>query len=315
MKLSDRTLEQLAEMAIGDNNLFIYRSSYYMTAFFKRCGTKYRHDGTTRRIWTKSVLTELNNEPSGSPDLPSTTILRVIDEMFDPYEFAKNNKSTQDALNDLNKLLAREGLEAFFDSSDHCRIKNKETGRNSSLLLAQSLPLSPGELEQRQKVASFLDSATEDEFTQKLLVPLFKRLGFARVTATGHKEKVLEYGKDLWMKFQLPTGHWLYFGAQVKREKIDASGAGGSNNVATVLTQVRMAFDNPIFDSETNRKVLLDHIFIISGGEITKGAKEWLATHLDIGQRRQIIFMDRDEFLDHGARILVDLTIEPEYEF
>jgi hypothetical protein len=315
VKLSDRTLEQLAAMAIGDNQLFVYRSSYYITAFFKRCGTDYNHDGTTRRIWTHNVLAELNNEPSHSPDLPSASILRVIDEMFNPYEFAKNSKSTQDALNDLNKLLAREGLEAFFDSSEHCRIKNKETGRNSSLLLAQSLPLSADELEQRKRVASFLDSATEDEFTEKLLVPLFKRLGFARVTATGHKEKVFEYGKDLWMKFQLPTGHWLYFGAQVKREKIDASGAGKSNNVATVLSQVRMAFDNPIFDSETNRKVLLDHIFIISAGQITKSAKDWLATHLDTGQRRQIIFMDRDEFLNHSARILVDLTIEPEYEF
>jgi len=34
----------------------------------------------------------------------------------------------------------------------------------------------------------------------------------------------LEFGKDLWMKHQLPTGHRLYFCAQVKRAKIDAEG-------------------------------------------------------------------------------------------
>jgi hypothetical protein len=44
------------------------------------------------------------------------------------------------------------------------------------------------------------------------------------VNAAGHTEKVLEYGKDLWMKFPLPTGHWLYFCAQVKKVKIDAKG-------------------------------------------------------------------------------------------
>jgi hypothetical protein len=54
----------------------------------------------------------------------------------------------------------------------------------------------------RQKLTDFLDSASEDEFTERLLVPLFQRLGFYRVSAAGHKEKTLEFGKDLWMKAQ-----------------------------------------------------------------------------------------------------------------
>lgn len=312
MKLPERILEPLAQMVIGDNPLFPYRSSRYITSFFSRCGLDYQHDGSTRCLWTRDVLSVLNTGPSNSPDLPSLAILRIIDEMFDPYEFGRHNKSTKDALADLNKLITREGLEAYFDSSDHCQIRNRNTGKNSSLVQASALPLSPDELEQRQKVALFLDSASEDEFTEKLLVPLFRRLGFARVSAAGHTEKALEFGKDLWMKYQLPTGHWLYFCAQIKREKLDASGSGGDRNVANVLTQAKMAFDNPIFDPDTNRKVLLDHMFIISAGEITKAAKAWLGEHLDTGQRRQIIFMDRDEFLNHSGRILVDLTIEPE---
>ena len=35
------------------------------------------------------------------------------------------------------------------------------------------------------------------QFTEKLLVPLFQRLGFHPVTPAGHKEKTLEFGKDL----------------------------------------------------------------------------------------------------------------------
>ena len=162
----------------------------------------------------------------------------------------------------------------------------------------QTCPLSHEEIVQRQKLANFLDTASEDDFTEKAIVPLFQRLGFPRVSPSGHTEKTLEFGKDLWMKYQLPTSHWIYFCAQVKKDKIDASGTGGNSNVATVLTQARMAIDHPIFDPEANRKVLLDHLFLISAGEITQAARMWLVEQLDAGQRRHIIFMDRDEFLD-----------------
>jgi hypothetical protein len=112
------------------------------------------------------------------------------------------------------------------------------------------------------------------------------------------------------MKYQFPTGHWIYFCSQIKRGKIDASGSSGSNaNVTTILNQARMAIDHPIFDPDANRKVLLDHIFIISAGEITRAARTWLIEHLDAAQRRHMIFMDRDEFLDHAARILMDLRL------
>jgi len=41
-----------------------------------------------------------------------------------------------------------------------------------------------------------------------------------------------------------------------------------------------MAIDHPIFDPEANRKVLLDHIFLISAGEITRAARTWLVEQL-----------------------------------
>jgi hypothetical protein len=37
---------------------------------------------------------------------------------------------------------------------------------------------------------------------------------------------------------------------------------------------------------------------------------EWLGHQLYDSQRRQIIFMDRNELLDHAAKILLDLKIE-----
>jgi hypothetical protein len=126
---------------------------------------------------------------------------------------------------------------------------------------------------------------------------------------------MLEFGKDLWMKYQLPTSHWLYFCVQVKRDKIDSTGSSGGKNVGTILNQARMAIDHPIFDPEANRKVLIDHIYIISANEITRAARTWIIENLDAGQRRHIIFMDRKELLDQAARILLDLQLEDVKKF
>ncbi len=165
------------------------------------------------------------------------------------------------------------------------------------------LPLTPQEQAVRQEIEAFLDIASEDQLTELLLVPLFQKLGFHRVSAAGHTEKTMEFGKDLWMKYQLPSTHWIYFGAQIKRDKIDSRGASTSGNIATILNQARMAIDHPVFDSETNREILIDHLYIIAGGDITRAARAWLIKQLDQSQRRHIIFMDRAELLDHSARI------------
>ena len=65
---------------------------------------------------------------------------------------------------------------------------------------------------------------------------LFQRLGFHRVSPSGHTEKALEFGKDLWMKYQLPTSHWIYFCAQIKKDKIDSNAASGSRNASWTAT-------------------------------------------------------------------------------
>ena len=53
-----------------------------------------------------------------------------------------------------------------------------------------------------------------------------------------------------------------------------------------------------IFDPETNRKVLVDHAFIVAGGEITKAAQQLLGGMLDATKRSQIMFMDRNDILN-----------------
>ena len=53
LKFKDRTINALADMICGNTDageevLFPYRSSSYITRFFQECDTDYVHDGTTR---------------------------------------------------------------------------------------------------------------------------------------------------------------------------------------------------------------------------------------------------------------------------
>ena len=107
----------------------------------------------------------------------------------------------------------------------------------------------------------------------------------------------MEFGKDLWMKFRLPTGHWIYFGLQVKRRTLDAAAKTRNDNVAEVHRQVTMMLGHAIFDPDINKRRLIDHAIVVSCGEITKQAKQWIGERLDASQRSQILFMERSDIV------------------
>jgi hypothetical protein len=102
------------------------------------------------------------------------------------------------------------------------------------------------------------------------------------------------------MRYTLPTQHRLYFGIQAKKGKLDASGVtnAGNANIAEIHNQVLMMLAHEIFDPEHNKRVLVDHAFIIAGGEITKAARNWIGNALDASKRSQIMFIDRDDILN-----------------
>jgi hypothetical protein len=50
-------------------------------------------------------------------------------------------------------------------------LRNNGTGVDSSAVALRPRPLSREEIVQRQKLTAFLDSASEDKFTEWLLVP------------------------------------------------------------------------------------------------------------------------------------------------
>lgn len=299
MSFKSRNLREIARMVVGDAEHFKYRSSYYITEFFQDSGIDFRHDGTSRVPWTTAKLEELLAEPQTANFALPDRFLDVLRAMMDLGDVEQDDNDRGGALSALNIVLSREGYEAFRgeDRVLYVRHLGSKTISSSS---SPHRPFTQNELKRRAELESFLEKCSEDQFIEQLLLPMFRQLGYQRITNAGHVDKALEYGKDLWMRFTLPTQHVLYFGIQVKKGKLDAAGMTKSTNqnIAEIHNQALMMLGHEIFDSETSRKALVDHAFIVAAGQITKQAKNWLGEKLDASKRSQIMFMDREDILN-----------------
>lgn len=300
MKWRKRTLDEIAEMICGDarNQLFPYRSSSIISRFFRDADTDHVHDGSTRARWVSDVLEEILLEPHEDAQMPPEAFSRVIRTLMDQSDARNEEPPREGALKALNVPLTREGFEAFYADDKQCYLRHIGTKKVAGISTSPHRPLSAVEVARRAQLAAYLDTCSEDDLVGEILLPMLRECGFHRITAAGHKDKSNEFGKDVWMRYRLPTQHYLYFGIQVKKGKLDAAGATKNANMAEIHHQALMMLGHEIFDPETNRKVLVDHAFIVAGGEITKAARQWLAGVLDASKRSQIIFMDRDDILN-----------------
>lgn len=311
MKFRRRNLEALADLVCGnlgsdnpgpgDNpRYFPYRSSMYITEFFQDLDTDWTHDGSTRHRWVADVLESMLGEPHDGPAHPPEVFCRLVDQLMSPTDATSEGVDRPNALRQINEVLAKEGFEAFYGGDKHCYLRHVGTKTVTVLQANPHRPFTAAEVKRRSDLVTYLDRCSEDELIEEVLLPLFRQLGFHRITAAGHKDKALEYGKDVWMRYTLPTQHLLYFGIQAKKGKIDASGVtkAGNANVAEIHHQALMMLAHEIFDPETNKRVLVDHAFIVAGGEITKAARNWIGNALDDSKRSQIMFIDRDDILN-----------------
>jgi hypothetical protein len=300
MKFKDRNLRAIADCVIGDANHFPYRSSFYITRFFQECDLDFVHDGTTRGIWASDRLAELLEEPQAAANTLPERFMNLLRVLMHQSDAEDDDPGRVKALDLLNQALSREGYEAFYGDDKQLYVRHVGTQTISSLTTNPHRPFTPGEIKRREQLSKYLDSCSEDDLINHVLLPLFRQLGYHRITSAGHKDKALEYGKDVWMRFVLPTQHVLYFGLQAKKGKLDSSGVthGPNANVAEIYNQVLMMLGHEIFDAETSKRVLVDHAFIVAGGEVTKAARNWLGGKLDQSKRSQILFMDRDDILN-----------------
>src|ERR1700694_1958907 len=81
MGFKQSTLAPVADMVCGhseedEESLFRYRSSSFLTEFFRDCDTDYEHDGSTRNHWVAEVLRLILAEPQPAANVPPGTFRR-----------------------------------------------------------------------------------------------------------------------------------------------------------------------------------------------------------------------------------------------
>lgn len=158
------------------------------------------------------TLEKILEEPHAGAGKVPPTFARVIRQLMDPADGTNEDQRRLGALALLNATLAREGFETYYAADKQYYLRHIATNTTTAPEHDPHRPFSAAELERRDQLRAYLDKASEDELIEEILLPLFRQLGFHRVTAAGHKDKAVEYGKDVWMKFTLPTRHVLCFG-------------------------------------------------------------------------------------------------------
>lgn len=108
MKIGTSTIDVLAEMICGNppyDKYFPYRSSSYLTSFFRCVDLNYSHDGSTRKLWVASVLDLLNDEENSDPDLPSLKLVKIIEHLLNPIHFKDPQYDLDNAIEQVNMIL------------------------------------------------------------------------------------------------------------------------------------------------------------------------------------------------------------------
>jgi hypothetical protein len=189
MEFKQRTLMQIADMLCGnfkpEETFFRYRSSSYLTKFFRDCDTDYAHDGSTRNYLVAYTLRQILGEPQPNPITPPETFSRVIRTLMDQGDAVNEGPERQGALALLNAALAREGFEAFYATDKQCYLRHLATKTVATPSPNPHRPFSASELQRREQLIAYLDGASEDALIEEVLLPLFRQLGFHRVTAAG----------------------------------------------------------------------------------------------------------------------------------
>ncbi len=113
------TLENLSEFICGDDTdkYPMYRSSYYLTKFFRDINIDVEHDGTTRKLWVLSGLKSLSDY-----DLNRIT-LRLVDIKI----YKGDKKDWNKAIDSMNNILFCEDLRLLIKGKDVFIVSSSDT--------------------------------------------------------------------------------------------------------------------------------------------------------------------------------------------
>lgn len=134
------------------------------------------------------------------------------------------------------------------------------------------------------------DCAKENEFTIKILLSLFRKLGFANVKYN-HGNK--EFGKDITFARRTEFDDYEYYGVQVKYG--DVSG-GTQGEINELIQQAKDSFSMPYYDVYSRNKVRVSKVIIAISGKFTQNAVEKIIEGVtEYPLKNNLIFLDKEK--------------------
>jgi len=131
------------------------------------------------------------------------------------------------------------------------------------------------EQEKLDKLETLQRIDSEDKFREKVLIPLFDKMGLAPVHTHGTNER----GKDIVCKEENAFGNREWLAIVVKIGKITGS-TSGTSGFQTVLNQIKEAFDYPYKDPNTKNNVSINKVQVITNDKIIATAQEKIVDKL-----------------------------------
>ncbi|MDN5845874.1 MAG: restriction endonuclease [Candidatus Nitrosocosmicus sp.] len=146
----------------------------------------------------------------------------------------------------------------------------------------------------------YIKKLSENELIEKVLVPLFKKMGYYNVKAVPHGPE--EKGIDIGPFFENKFTQLFYYGIQAKVVKIHTNSRKEDGNAELILTQLRTAMSHE-FEVDSDNKIKLSDVFLITSKEITNSARGYINKNLP----HVVIIMDGNS--------IAELTIKNNLKF
>jgi hypothetical protein len=93
----------------------------------------------------------------------------------------------------------------FYGEDGQCYLRH--VGQVAVVTANPHRPLTPAEMQRRARLTAYLDRLSEDQLIEEALSPCSDNWGFTESPPLDTVNKALEYGKDVWMRYTLPTQH------------------------------------------------------------------------------------------------------------
>lgn len=139
-----------------------------------------------------------------------------------------------------------------------------------------------------------LSKLKELDLQKRVLVPLFRAMGFRGVTVWGGGS--LELGKDLVMWRPGVFGRRVNYGVVVKADKISGKAASGKGSANEVYFQITQCFANPYIEISSTEERPIHRCIVVCSKEISKEAITAISGQMRSGGLdRMTDFVDGDQ--------------------